>query len=81
MTDVYCHSVGEGEKLVKALFSLARRLAPCVIFLDEVDALLSRRSSGGQGGGSAQAHRGVITEFLEAVRCSFLSVPLLMSHH
>ena len=36
--------VGEGEKNIKGLFSLARKLAPCVIFLDEVDALLQSRS-------------------------------------
>lgn len=36
--------VGEGEKNVKGMFSLARRIAPCVIFIDEVDALLQARS-------------------------------------
>ena len=29
----------------RAVFSLAAKLAPCVIFFDEVDALLSRRNS------------------------------------
>lgn len=37
--------VGEGEKLVRTLFELARELQPAVIFLDEMDALLSTRSA------------------------------------
>ncbi|KAJ2198616.1 hypothetical protein EV180_001353 [Coemansia sp. RSA 518] len=45
-SDVYDKYFGEGEKLVEAVFSLARKLAPCVIFIDEVDALFSARSSG-----------------------------------
>ncbi|KAJ2358369.1 hypothetical protein GGF43_000848, partial [Coemansia sp. RSA 2618] len=45
-SDVYDKYFGEGEKLVEAVFTLARKLAPCVIFIDEVDALFSARSSG-----------------------------------
>eukprot|EP00668_Euglena_longa_P034298 GGOE01044078.1.p1 GENE.GGOE01044078.1~~GGOE01044078.1.p1 ORF type:complete len:555 (+),score=163.30 GGOE01044078.1:71-1735(+) len=37
--------LGEGEKLVRALFSCARALAPTVIFLDECDAILTARSA------------------------------------
>lgn len=37
--------VGEGEKLVRALFEMARELQPSVVFMDEVDALLSTRSA------------------------------------
>lgn len=37
--------LGDGVRYIKAAFSLAQKMAPCVIFLDEVDALLSRRNS------------------------------------
>ncbi|KAG6814322.1 hypothetical protein H0H92_013447 [Tricholoma furcatifolium] len=63
-SDVMDMYVGEGEKLVKALFSLARRLSPCVVFLDEIDALFGARMSARESGG-AFAHRGVITEFMQ----------------
>lgn len=49
---------------MKAVFSLARRLSPCVVFLDEVDALFGARQSARESGG-AFAHRGVITEFMQ----------------
>ncbi|KAF8078024.1 hypothetical protein FPV67DRAFT_1557446 [Lyophyllum atratum] len=63
-SDVMDMYVGEGEKLVKAVFSLARRLSPCVVFLDEIDALFGARMSARESGG-AFAHRGVITEFMQ----------------
>lgn len=62
--DVMDMYVGEGEKLVKAVFSLARKLSPSVVFLDEIDALFGARMSSRETG-SAVAHRGVITEFMQ----------------
>ena len=39
--------VGESEKGIREIFRKARQAAPCIVFLDEVDALVPRRSSGG----------------------------------
>ncbi len=35
--------VGESERSVRELFSRARQVAPCIVFLDEVDALVPKR--------------------------------------
>ncbi|KEF57619.1 uncharacterized protein A1O9_05537 [Exophiala aquamarina CBS 119918] len=58
INDMY---VGEGEKNVKALFSLAKKLSPCVVFLDEADAIFSARSNQGR----RVNHRELLNQFLK----------------
>ncbi|KAI9366769.1 P-loop containing nucleoside triphosphate hydrolase protein [Zopfochytrium polystomum] len=51
--------VGEGEKMVRTLFALARQLQPSVIFIDEIDSILTERSES-----EHEASRRLKTEFL-----------------
>ncbi|KAL0342326.1 UNVERIFIED_CONTAM: Spastin, partial [Sesamum calycinum] len=48
MSSITSKWFGEGEKFVKAVFSLASKIAPSVIFVDEVDSMLGRRENPGE---------------------------------
>ncbi|CAI7783004.1 unnamed protein product [Closterium sp. NIES-54] len=51
---------GEDEKNVRALFTLAEKVAPTVIFIDEVDSMLGQR----KGAGEHEAMRKIKNEFM-----------------
>ena len=49
--DVYASSyVGEAEAVVRRAFTLARSAAPCVLFFDEIDAIIGAEESGSARG-------------------------------
>ena len=56
--------VGESEKGVREIFRKARQAAPCIIFLDEVDALVPRR---GSGGSSSHVTENVVSQILTEI--------------
>ncbi|GEQ69306.1 hypothetical protein JCM33374_g2977 [Metschnikowia sp. JCM 33374] len=51
--------LGESEKLVKALFLLAKKLSPSIVFIDEIDSLLGTRNEG-----EVESMRRIKNEFL-----------------
>jgi transitional endoplasmic reticulum ATPase len=54
--------VGESEKAVRELFRKARTSAPCVLFIDEMDAIAHRRT--GMGGEGSMATERVVNTLL-----------------
>merc|ERR1719403_285958 len=50
--------IGEGARMVRELFVMARDKAPSIIFMDEVDSIGSTRGSGkAKGGGDSEVQR------------------------
>ncbi|KAI9145782.1 26S protease regulatory subunit 8 [Paraphysoderma sedebokerense] len=50
--------IGEGSRMVRELFVMAREHAPSIIFMDEIDSIGSSRiESGGGGGGDSEVQR------------------------
>ncbi|KAK7259344.1 hypothetical protein RIF29_24948 [Crotalaria pallida] len=45
MSSITSKWFGEAEKYVKGIFSVASKIAPCVIFVDEVDSMLGKREN------------------------------------
>jgi len=49
--------IGEGSRMVRELFVMAREAAPSIIFMDEIDSIGSSRGESGSGGGDSEVQR------------------------
>jgi len=54
--------VGEGPEAVKSLFAKARKYAPTILFIDEIDAIATNRDAGGNGHQNAEILNALLTE-------------------
>ncbi len=62
-SDLLSKWYGESEQQISRLFARARQVAPCVIFIDEIDSLVPARGSGG-GTGEPQVTARVVNTIL-----------------
>lgn len=58
-SDLVSKWLGESEKLVKTLFSMAREKKPSIVFIDEIDSICSSRNDN-----ESESARRIKTEFL-----------------
>lgn len=49
--------IGEGSRMVRELFVMAREHAPSIIFMDEIDSIGSSRGDGGGSNGDSEVQR------------------------
>jgi cell division protease FtsH len=56
--------VGVGSARIRSLFKRAQEKAPCIIFIDEIDAVGKKRGGGAFGGGGHEEHDQTINQLL-----------------
>ena len=82
VSDVYSQYVGEGERVVRDAFALARRNSPSILFIDEIDAMVGSRESAGGAQSDASVESRVLSTLLnemDGVTSAAHSSPLLMA--
>ena len=60
-SDILSKWLGESEKYIKDIFKKARQVSPCIIFIDEIDAIFKKRGMG------SEPTESIITQFLTEI--------------
>ena len=60
--DLLSKWLGESEKLISALFKVARLKAPSLIFMDEIDSVATKRGEGVESGGERRVKTQLLSE-------------------
>ena len=67
-SDIMDAAVGSSEQKVHVLYEQAREAAPCIVFIDEIDSLASRRSSTGMDwGGAVRGYNNTTSQLLQEI--------------
>lgn len=61
--ELFSKYLGDTERTIRKLFARARKLAPCIVFFDELDAIGGKRGTGADDGESGVSER-VLTQLL-----------------
>jgi vacuolar protein-sorting-associated protein 4 len=60
--DLLSKWLGESEKLISSLFKVAKKKAPSLIFMDEIDSVATRRGEGSESGGERRVKTQLLSE-------------------
>jgi vacuolar protein-sorting-associated protein 4 len=60
--DLLSKWLGESEKLISALFKIARLKTPSLIFMDEIDSIATKRGEGSESGGERRVKTQLLSE-------------------
>lgn len=69
--------LGESEKLISALFKIARIKSPSLIFMDEIDSIATKRGQGGESEGGRRVKTQLLTE-IQGVKSSTDKILLVL---
>ncbi|MFB6190239.1 MAG: CDC48 family AAA ATPase [Candidatus Nanohaloarchaea archaeon] len=60
--EIFSKYVGESEEAIREVFKKARQVAPCILFIDEIDSIATRRGSRSDSGVGDRVVNQLLTE-------------------